>query len=141
MYISDYQIQNVLKVYSKQLTRNKTKSVGSENGMEETPKADKINLSAEGKRRAIVDKVAADIVNRIMQFGPREAVDHEVVSQLNDEMRRDVDINDDKEKSFVFNVIDGNEKKTSTLEVDDSRFLVNRLEQLAKKVVHQGMKS
>jgi hypothetical protein len=138
MYISDYQIHNVLKVYSKQLTRTQTND--SEKAVDTASKTDKINLSAEGKRRAIIDKVAKDIVSRIMQFGPKEKVDHEIVSRLKDEFGENVDFDSEKANNFVFNVIDGNnEKKMSTLEVEDSRFLVNRLEQLAKKVVDKRM--
>lgn len=140
MYISDYQIHNVLKVYSKQLTRSKVS--GQENTVSATTETGKIDLSAEGKRRVIVDKVAADIVDRIMRFGPKKKVDHEILSQLKDELGENVDFDDEKAKNFVFNVIDGdNEKRTSMLKVEDSRFLVNRLEQLAKKVVDKRMDS
>ncbi len=140
MYISDFQIHNVLKVYSKQLTR--TKAADPEKTVDTAPKTDKIDLSAEGKRRAIIDKVAADIVKRIIRFGPREEVDHEIVGQLKDELGKNVDFDAEKTNNFVFNVIDGNnEKRTSTLEVEDSRFLVNRLEQLAIKMVDKRMES
>jgi hypothetical protein len=103
---------------------------------------DQISISTEGKRQAIVDKVAADIVERITNFGPRDEFDQEIVKKLEDEIGRKVDFNKTKKPEFVYNTIDeANGKKTSTISVDDSRFLINRLEDLAKEAVDKNMES
>ena len=45
-------------------------------------------------------------------------------------------------KTFVFNAIDTiNQKNKNTLSVDDSSFLIQRLEQLAKKAGDKKMES
>ena len=101
---------------------------------------DKINISAEGKRQAIVDKVASDVVERITNSGPRDEFDQDIVDRLEDEIGGKVDFQKTEESKFVFNVIDEkNEKRMSTLSVEDSNFLVKRLEQLAKEAVDQNM--
>lgn len=138
MQIPSYQIHNVLKVYSKQVSqtriieRNKTlgKKLGSE----------KINLSAEGKRKAIIERVAADIVDRITNYGPQNDVDHEIVDQISTELGKEINFKKNTEHQFIFNVIDGNNNKTkTTLSVEDSNFVIKRLDQLAKEAVDKNM--
>jgi len=71
MQIPSYQIQNVLKVYSRQLSQGKIlgrNRFGSDNKVS----ADSVTLSTEGKRKAIIDKVAANIVDKIITEGPKE---------------------------------------------------------------------
>lgn len=138
MEIPTYQIHKVMRVYTKQLTQSKLleRSSGSKASV------DQISISTEGKRQAIVDQVAADIVERITSFGPRDEFDQEIVNKLEDEIGRKVDFNKTKKPEFVYNTIDeANGKKTSTISVDDSRFLINRLEDLAKEAVDRNMES
>jgi hypothetical protein len=140
MEIPTYQIHKVMRVYTKQLTQSKllerSRTSGSKSSM------DQISISTEGKRQAIIDQVAADIVDRITSFGPRDEFDQEIVDKLESEIGRKVDFNKAKKPEFVFNTIDKeNGKKTSTIPVDDSRFLINRLEDLAKEAVDRNMES
>jgi hypothetical protein len=69
MLISTYQVNNVLRVYGEQLRQNRL-SDNEKSGDARSP--DKIDISSEAKRKAIVDKIASDIVDRITQFGPHE---------------------------------------------------------------------
>lgn len=138
MEIPSYQIHNVLKVYSKQVSQ--TKIIERNKTLGKKPSTDKINLSAEGKRKAIIEKVASDIVERITNFGPQNDVDHEIVSKLKDELGKEVDFKQKGDRKFVFNVIDENENKVkTTLSVEDSDFVIKRLDQLAKEVVDKNM--
>lgn len=140
MYITNYQMHNVLKVYTNNLSKNK---------FQENPKtpashtlSDSINISAEGKRRNIIEKVATDIVNRITSKGPQETVDHEILSQLQDEIDAEADNGPPPKANLVYNVIkDDQEKKTNVLAVEDSSFLVKRLEQLARETVGKNFGS
>ena len=61
MQIPSYQIQNVLKVYSRQLSQGK---IPGRNNIANANKisADSVTISPEGKRQAIIDKVASNIV-------------------------------------------------------------------------------
>ncbi|PIE70356.1 MAG: hypothetical protein CSA22_08390 [Deltaproteobacteria bacterium] len=127
-----YQIHNVLKVYSKQISQGR--SIGRQKPTAPRASMDKINISAEGKRQAIVDRVASDIVTRITQTGPQEAMDHEVLKKLNQEL--------DAEERFVFNEIDAkNQKKTNRLSLNDSETILQRLETLAKETVDKNLET
>jgi hypothetical protein len=139
MEIPTYQIHKVMRVYTKQLTQSKLLERSNASG---NTSMDQISISTEGKRQAIIDQVAADIVDRITSFGPRDEFDQEIVDKLESEIGRKVDFNKAKKPEFVFNTIDKeNGKKTSTIPVDDSRFLINRLEDLAKEAVDRNMES
>jgi len=139
MEIPTYQIHKVMRVYTKQLTQSKLLERSNAPG---STSMDQISISTEGKRQAIIDQVAADIVDRITSFGPRDEFDQEIVDKLESEIGRKVDFNKAKKPEFVFNTIDKeNGKKTSTIPVDDSRFLINRLEDLAKEAVDRNMES
>ena len=51
---------------------------------------------------------------------------------------RTIDSDNKKETAFVFNVIDDlNQKTTTALSVKDTKFLIDRLEQLAKDAVEK----
>ena len=77
MHIPSYQIQNVLKVYSKQLSQQKflaKNKVLQQN----TTSADSVTLSSKGKRQAIIEKVATSIIDKITMEGPRELVEEKI---------------------------------------------------------------
>ena len=145
MQIPSHQIHNVLKVYSKQLSQ--TRVIERQKALGKSVKSDKINISAEGKRQAIIDKVATDIVERITHSGPKDEIEQEIVNKLEDEIGQSIDFkanqSDNTEyqnNEFIFNVIDGdNEKTTATLRVNDTSPLIKRLEQLAKEAVDKNM--
>jgi len=136
--IPTYQIHKVMKVYTRQLSQSKMlekqKAVAGKSSM------DKINISAEGKRQAIIEKVASDVVERITSFGPKDEFDQEIVDKLEQEIGGKVEFKQNKSSTFVFNVIDSeNNKTTNTVSVKNSDYLLNRLEQLTKEAVNKNM--
>lgn len=138
MDIPSYQIHNVLKVYSRQVSQ--TKMIERNKSLGNNVSSDKINLSAEGKRKAIIEKVASDIVERITNYGPQNDVDREIVDQLKQELGKDIDFRKKNDHQFVFNVMDENNNKVkTTLSVEDTHFVIKRLDQLAKAVVDKNM--
>ncbi len=140
MYIPSYQIHNVLKVYSRQVSQSRI--IERQKELSSKTSADQIDISAEGKRRMIVDKVAADIVDRITQFGPRDPIEQDIVNQLENEFGKPVGSDEENEhdQDFVFNVIDDeNKKTTNSLSLEGTHFITKRLEQLAKEEVDRNM--
>ncbi|MDX9786585.1 MAG: DVU0524 family FlgM-associated protein [Desulfobacterales bacterium] len=138
MQIPAHQIHNVLKVYSKQISQ--TRLIERQKALDQQQPSDRIHISAEAKRQSIIDKVAADIVDRITRSGPQDDVDKEIVDKLEGELGTSVSFKGQRDDKFVFNVIDGNNKKTTnTLEVENAGFLIKRLEQLAKEAVDKNM--
>ncbi len=145
MQIPSHQIHNVLKVYSKQLSQ--TRVIERQKALGKSANSDKINISAEGKRQAIIEKVATDIVERITNSGPKDEIEQEIINKLEGEIGQSIDFKANQGENggyqnneFTFNLIDGdNEKTTTTLHVNDTSFLIKRLEQLAKETVDKNM--
>ena len=140
MYIPNYQIHNVLKVYSRQVSQSRI--IERQKDLATKTSADKIDISAEGKRKMIIDKVAADIVDRITQFGPKDPIEQDIVNQLRNEIGNPVESNKENEQDqdFVYNVIDDeNNKTTNSLSMEGTHFITKRLEQLAKEEVDRNM--
>jgi hypothetical protein len=79
MHIPSYQIQNVLKVYSKQLSQQKFLAK-NKTLAQNTPSADNVTISSKGKRQAIIDKVATNIIDKITMEGPIEQVEETITS-------------------------------------------------------------
>ncbi len=140
LYIPSYQIHNVLKVYSRQVSQSKI--IERQKELSTKTSVDQIDISAEGKRKMIVDKVAADIVDRITQFGPRDPIEQDIVNQLQNELGEPVESDEEngQDQNFVFNVIDDeNKKTTNSLSLEGTHFITKRLEQLAKEEVDRNM--
>ncbi|MBF0467803.1 MAG: hypothetical protein HQK61_02805 [Desulfamplus sp.] len=139
MQIPAYQIQNVLKVYSKQLSQGRAIARDQKAG-NDIQSADKVKISAEGKRAAIIEKVASSIVDKITTVGPQEAVEKEIAAQLEKEMGGKIDFVKRKGEKFTFNSIDEhNLKSTQTLSVEDSNFVLKRMTQLARQAADNTM--
>ena len=137
MLVSSYQIHNVLNVYSKQLSQDRNAQKLKPVNEKQPP--DQINLSSEGKRRAILERVAQDILNKISHYGSKRELKSKEQDQLSREnVRNSFEPDNKKETGFVYNVIDDLNKKTTTaLSVKDTKFLIDRLEQLAKDAVEE----
>lgn len=137
MQIPSHQMHNVLKVYSKQLSQARV--MERRNTLSQQAGEDKVSLSAVGKRQAIIERVAADIVERITQSGPQDNVDKEIVDKLEDELGQPIEF-EKQNNDFVFNSIGkDNEKTTTALQIDNPEYFMKRLEQLAKETVDKNM--
>ncbi|MBW1675663.1 MAG: hypothetical protein JRF30_04920 [Deltaproteobacteria bacterium] len=137
MNISTYQIHNVLRAYSKQLSQSRRLSHNK--GVAEPKRADRISISAQARRKAVIDQVTSDIVNRIIHEGPDDNVEREVFKQLEDEYGNSLSVKK-RDSDLVFKVIDKeNGEVTKTLSIEDSKFLRNRLEAIAKSRIDDQM--
>ena len=131
MFVPSYQMRNILNVYSKKLRRNITS--GKDRNMSEKPPADRVNSTSEGKRRATIEKVSKEIFDRIIRFGSRDDSPHRKSEQIKGTADKEIASAKTNKAGFVFNVINAiNKKTTNTVSVEDSSFLIQRLEQLSK---------
>jgi len=138
MYISSYQMHNVLADYTKRLEKNRVSRAQRPAGVKSV--VDRINISVGGKRQAVIDQVATNIVDRITRFGPRDEMDQEIVNQLRDELDAEGKFKNQDAVEFVFNVIDGGTHKTTNkLAAEDSTVLMKRLETLTREAVDKNM--
>jgi len=140
MFVPSYQMHNVLNVYSKQLRHNMT-SRHKKNLSENMP-ADQVSLTPEAKRQATIEKVSKDILEKIARFGAQNRADQQPTERAKDGAGKETAADDTKETTFVFNVIDTiNQKRRNTLSVEDSSFLIKRLDQLSKEVRDKKLES
>jgi methionyl-tRNA formyltransferase len=141
MQIPSYQIQNVLKVYSKQLSQGKILSRNSKFGVANKASADSVTISSEGKRQAIIDKVAANIVDRIITEGPKKENEAQITDQIERELGKKINFSKDKTQFTYTTIDDDNNKTTKTLSVEDSKFVVQRMTELARQVADDNMEA
>ncbi len=128
MQIPSYQIQNVLKVYSRQvsqgkiLARNKTDN--------KTSFKDSVSISMEARHRSIIDKVTDDIVDKIVTEGSSQSSapeNKDFDAPITYAHPREAYLKDNPSqtpKEFTYTVIDKENNKTrQTLSVVDSQFV------------------
>ena len=138
MQISSFQIQNVLKVYSRQLSQGK---IPDKNKFANANKisAHSVTISHEGKRQAIIDKVASNIVDRIITDGPKAKTQEKITSQIEKEVGKNINF-PKKKNQFTYTKIDENKEKTiHTLSVEDSKFIVQRMAEIARKIADSNV--
>ncbi len=129
MQIPSYQIQNVLKVYSRQVSQGKILA-RNKNGSKMNF-ADSVSISSEGKRRLIIDRVTDEIVDKIITEGTSQssAAENDTPdAPITYKHPAAVHMKDKKaarnSKEFTYTVIDKENKKTSqTLSVMDPQFI------------------
>ena len=133
MYVPSYQMHNVLNVYSKKLRHNIS---SKEQNLSETLPVDQVDLTSEGKRRTTIEKVSREILDKIIRFGSQTDSSHGKSEHTKANMAKVSALANANRVGFVFNVIDTiNKKTTNTVSVEDSSFLIKRLEQLSKDAI------
>ena len=136
MFVSSYQIHNVLNVYSRQLSQDRSVQ-RLKPGTIKQP-SDQTNLSTESKRRATIERVSQEILNKISRYGAEGEIKTQNQDGSRENAKNSHESDNKKEAGFVFNVIDNLNKKTKTaLSVKDTKFLIDRLEQMAKDTVEK----
>jgi hypothetical protein len=134
MFVSSYQIHNVLNVYSKQLSQDRNVQKLKPGTINQP--SDQIKLSTEGKRRATIERVAQEILNKISHYGAEGEIKTQEPDASRENAKSSLESDNKKEAGFVFNVIDRLNQKTKTaLSVKDTKFLIDRLEQMALDTV------
>lgn len=136
MVISSYQVNNVLRVYKGQLRHSKIMNITNNN---ETRMPDKVSISPEAKRKAIIERVTSDIVDRLVQNGPHNNVEKEVFKKLESEYGGHLAIGQEGSIGLLFKEIDENGETTNSLSIEDSKFLTQKLEEITKDTVSENL--
>ena len=131
MYVPSYQMHNVLNVYSKKLRHNISSK--DQKKSEKLP-VDQVDLTSERKRRATIEKVSKEILDKIIRFSSQtDSASHGRSENTTASTDKECETAIPNKAGFVFNIIDTiNNKTTNTVSVEDSKFLIQRLEQLSK---------
>jgi hypothetical protein len=140
MYITNYQMNNVLKVYTSQLS--KCRAPVPDSLAVRKPTSDAIDISTEGRRQNLIERIASDIVARIRNGGSRNNRETRITENLNAESKGPSKAPKSRNAQFIYNVIRGEaEKKTNTLSVEDADSLARRFEELVRKMMDHSARS
>jgi len=140
MYITNYQMHNVLKVYTSQLS--KCRAPIPDSLAVRKPTSDAIDISTEGRRQNLIERIASDIVARIRNGGSRNNRETRITENLNAESKGPNRAPKSRNAQFIYNVIRGEaEKKTNTLSVEDADSLARRFEELVRKMMDHSARS
>ena len=137
MVISSYHVNNVLRVYGDQLRQSKLSS-RPKNSRISSP--DRLNISDKAKRKAIVTKIASEIVEKIANFKPQENVEEEVSKNLENEYGVQVDITRKSPNDLLFKIIDESGETLNSLSIENSEFLRYKLEEVNNKTGEKSTK-
>ncbi|MFZ0613746.1 MAG: hypothetical protein WAM73_16025 [Desulfobacterales bacterium] len=112
MHVTNYQMENVLKVYTSQLSRPRAPVSGGVGAA----------MSARGKRQNLIERIATDIIARIRNGGHRQGREPAAARALKQESGNPA-APEIRPAQFVYNVIRGQAaKKTNVLAVEDADF-------------------
>jgi len=140
MYITNYQMHNVLKVYTNQLS--KCRAPAPDNLAVRKPVSDAIDISIESKRQNLIERIASDIVARIRNGGSKDNSETRITENLKEESKGPSRAPNSRNAKFIYNVIQGEaEKKTNTLSVEDADFLARRFEEMVRKMMESSAHS
>lgn len=106
------------------------------NGKQGNP-VDKIQISPEGKKQTIINKVSDEVFSRITKYGPQDEGDQQIVEKMKKEIQKDQTENPEKNNRFVFNFIgDDNKKVTNEISIEGSKFVGDRLKKLVNETIN-----
>ncbi|TWI71680.1 hypothetical protein LZ24_01953 [Desulfobotulus alkaliphilus] len=127
MHVPSYQIHNVLKLYSRQITLERFKDIHGADPDSENP----AGLSAEGKRESMIQKITSDIVEKITRDGSQEADSKgmPVKKEKNTGESRQDSACDAQTKEFIYNTLDDqNRKTTHRVSLEGAEIVLKRLD-------------
>jgi hypothetical protein len=136
MVITPYQVKSVLRVYGDQLRQNRL-SARAKTRAKQPP--EKVSISAGARRKAIIDKIASDVVEKITHYGPSEKAEKEVFRKLEDEYGNQLKVANQEPNELVFKVIDEDGETVKSLSLEDSKFLTRKLEEITKETIDKNM--
>lgn len=111
MYITNYQMHNVLKVYTNQLSQCRVQIPDSLAGRKPTAAA--IDVSTGGKRQDLIERIASHIVARIRNGGSQDNSKARITENPEEEPKAPSRAPNGRNAPFIYNVIRGAaEKKT-----------------------------
>ena len=127
MHITNYQMHNVLKVYTNHLSKERTHKSGQPKIRK--PNSDMVRISDEGKRQNLIERVAADIVTRITKEGIN-ASSSTKANNRKDNASDQITL-EKNNAQFEYNVMNASaEKESNRLSVENAGFLIRRIEEL-----------
>lgn len=139
MNITNYHIQNVIRAYGQQISRNH--NLNKVQLTEEQEQLDHISISAEAKKRQVVKDIASEVIDRLTHKQNWSGFEREILNKLSQEYGRPLDIQKEETGSnIIFKVIDEKDREVvKCLSFEDSEYLQKRLFELTELVVQENI--
>ena len=132
MYIHSYQIHNVLNVYRKQLSQGPGAKANQASA--KAPDHDRVEISANAQRQALIDQVSTEIVDRIAQYSPQNQFEEELTQQLDQARTNGGVASEKREVAFTYTTIDENDQKmTNSMPIQRFSPLIGQELNMAEK--------
>lgn len=122
MVISAYQVNNVLRVYHDQL-RSSRISGRSVNNSTQSP--DRVSISTSAKQKAVSDKIASSIADKINQYGSNNKIEKESLNKFENESEIQPNVSQNISADLVFKMIDDEGETIKMLNIDDIKHSEN----------------
>lgn len=116
MVISAYQVNNVLRVYHDQL-RNGRASGKPVNNSNRSP--DRVTISTNARQKAVSDKIASSIANKINQYSAKDEMGNESLNKFEEEFELQPDVSQNIPADLVFKMIDDEGETMRILNIED----------------------
>jgi len=136
MEISAYQVSNVLRVYKVQLRQSK---LSDNDNTHDKRLPDKIDISSEAKKKAVIDKIASNAFDRITLNGTYEEIEKKAFKKLKNECGGLWSVSKEASNQILFKEIDENGEAVHSLSLEDSRFLSHKLKEITKEMVDDNV--
>jgi hypothetical protein len=136
MVISTYQLNTVLRVYGNQLRQGK---IYPHTHAGNPPSPDSVNISAGNKRNSVIEKVAAQMMDRIASEGPRNEDEQTAFRQLEQEYGQDLILSRNNGRQFHLKAVSDNGSTAIDIPMETSDELVQRLNTFLTDIVSQNM--
>lgn len=137
MIITNYQVQHVLRAYSRQLADGPR---FSRDKLSKGTQKDEVTLSAESKKMLMVDKIANQLVVHLTHDSERNETEQEIINRLSQEFGRPLEVGSDNGNGLVFKFVDplsgGALEYVSPTEAEG---LKKRLAEIARAVVYEKL--
>ena len=104
MIIGDFQVQHVLRSYSRQLADGSRVSKGKVD--KRTAQKDEVTISAESKKRLLADKITTEIVNQFSNGSELTQTGLDILDRLSREYGQPLQLSHNEEQGMVFVVPD-----------------------------------
>ena len=137
MVISTYQINSVLRVYGNQLRQGRLSSSQAGGSARRTP--DTVTISAGDKRDAVIEKVTAEMMERIARNGPESQEEKAAFDTLEKKYGQKLIMSKNTSGEFEFKIIEDEGRSTRGMAAETSEELTDTLKKQLRATVNENM--
>ena len=137
MIIGDFQVQHVLRSYSRQLAEGPRVSKAKVEN--KTTQNDEITLSPEGKKRLLADKITREIITQFSNGSEMTPTGRHVLERLSREVGQPLQLSYSEEQGMLFVVPDDTGQGTRILSGSENEGLKKRLFDITQSTVYNDL--